>query len=155
MKKIFLLLFISIVMYGQNNTILESEYEYGSSKEFYFSGTLIDSGTIYSDWFQLDDWDAATWTTYPLNYMYEADSVVGDATFNMYIQRKFTNMDADSVQAITTGDTALTSTTAADEGTLTLGNSKAPRYRLVVNTTTGADTTWNLKLVLYTYKRDE
>ena len=153
MKKIILLLLLSSFAFGQ--VIDVTEYNRSGGKEFYFYAASIDSGIAYSDYFRLDEVDGNSFTTYPLEYVYEADSLAGgDGIFKIEIQGAWENNDPAVIDTVVAADTALTATTDQDSGNIDLNNERRPKYRLKVTTSTASGITYRLKMSMYAYKED-
>lgn len=149
MRKLILFLFLFIGLNAQELT--KQEFLHNSDKEFYFEGNSLDSGTVTSSYFDLTDYNGNSFISYPLSYVYQADTVSGQAIFSLILEKKFTKHDAIAIDTIVVSDTA---STGLVSGTIDFNNSKAPQYRIKVVASSALGTTFNLKLTLFAYKEE-
>lgn len=152
---IFLFLLASLNIFGQRSvtTLLQK----GNELQISLVATSLDSGVVYSDEFELNQFDASL-STYPAAYAYNVDTLSASGEkVGIYIQGA---MDGGSFRNVDTLRKTLEITDASDSINVSgLANFNTnvyvfPRYRLKIEATHDPGNPFNVKAYLYFYKRD-
>ena len=156
LKKVIILLLISIPLMAQSFAV--SETIYGNNHEWVYYVSSVDSGSTSGSIIELNRYDGNL-ASYPMGYYLDIDTLTAnDEIIAIYIQGKFAGGNWVNVDTLLASDTLNANHAGYEDikGETDFGaaNWVFPQYRPLIVISSSSDNTCAVRLGLYAYKED-
>lgn len=152
---IWILLFALGITAQTTTDNLSIQKPYGAWYATYYNLSVDSAETIWSQEFRLNEYDNASFATYPVSYWYRADSDTPGDSVNVSVYVFANWIHPDSTSDWTVVDTLATITSeTGGKGTDDFNGYKAPFYKLKIVSNTGGQNL-ALNFGIYVARKDE